>query len=114
MQLDFDGFSIVYDESQRRREAALDRLRAAVDAMERENRDLQSGVGEFQDTLGDLRSELEDLTGSTGDFNRTLAAINTGQVRRTVLRLGEIADGWLENDDQLSLPLSNPGTITAA
>lgn len=114
MQLDFDGFSIVYDESQKRREAALDRLRAAVDAMERENRDLQSGAVEFQDTLGVLRSELEDLTGSTDDFSLTLAAINTDPLRRTVQRLGEIADGWLENDGQLSLPLPNPGTKTAA
>ncbi|PIW26233.1 MAG: hypothetical protein COW30_16040 [Rhodospirillales bacterium CG15_BIG_FIL_POST_REV_8_21_14_020_66_15] len=83
---------------QSRRETVLERLRTAVDTLDRENRALQENAAEFQDVLGELRAGLEDLAESTDDCRLNLSAIDAAPLGRAARRLGVIADGWLERD----------------
>lgn len=114
MQLDFEGISISFEEERYRRESSLDRMRRALDTLEQENQAMQAEVGEFQSSLVDLRAEFSDLADSFHDFDACLAAVRTDRLSKTVRKLGGIADRWLNNCNQMNLPLNDTVKKTAA
>tara|TARA_R110002072_G_scaffold243179_2_gene402198 strand:+ start:769 stop:1113 length:345 start_codon:yes stop_codon:yes gene_type:complete len=79
-----------------RREAVLDRLRAAVDALDRENQALQAEVCEFQNVLGELHGSIDELADSTDGRRFMISRTQTEALRGAARRLGEIADNWQE------------------
>tara|TARA_R110000772_G_scaffold267976_1_gene393720 strand:+ start:96107 stop:96451 length:345 start_codon:yes stop_codon:yes gene_type:complete len=90
----FEGNAVKRVRTARRQDGPLERMRAAVDALERENRTLQAEVGEFQDVVGALRSGIENLASSMDDYRFRISSVQTGGLHRAARRLGEIADNW--------------------
>ena len=81
-------------------ETTLDRLRAAIDALDRKNQALQADVGGFQAELDDLRDGIEELAGSAGDYRFKVSDVETRALRHAARRLREISDCWHEDDAQ--------------
>jgi hypothetical protein len=94
MPLKFQGNAVKHIRIVCRQDEPLERMRAAVNALERETRTLQAEVGEFQDVLGDLRSGIENLASSMNEYRFTISNVQTGGLHRAARRLGEIADNW--------------------
>lgn len=90
----FEGNAVKRVRISCRQDGPLERMRAAVDALERENRTLQVEVGEFQGVLGDLRSGIENLASSMDDYRFRISNVQAGGLHRAARRLGEIADNW--------------------
>ncbi len=83
-----------------RQESTLDRLRAAVAALDQENRALQADVGAFQAELDDLRDSIEGFAGSVDDYRFRVSDVETRALRHAARRLREISDYWHEGDTQ--------------
>jgi len=94
MPLKFEGNAVKRIRIVCRQDGPLERMRAAVNALERETRTLQAEVGEFQDVLGDLRSGIENLASSMNEYRFRISNVQTGGLHRAARRLGEIADNW--------------------
>jgi len=86
----------VLDTAADRRLAAINRLRAAVARLEKENRDLRTEVGEFKATIDDLGERMEALEDAAEDYRLGIYAVRVSGLRRATARLGDTADGWLE------------------
>lgn len=94
------GNAAIQAASSRRREAALERLRAVIRKVDNENQLLQTEVAEFQGALDELRSNIEDLCDSTEDFQSQISTVNVASLRQSARRLGDVADGWLKRESQ--------------
>jgi len=94
MPLKFEGNAVKHIRIVCRQDEPLERMRAAVNALEWETRTLQAEVGEFQEVLGDLRSGIENLASSMNEYRFRISNVQTGGLHRAARRLGEIADTW--------------------
>ncbi|MCF3631153.1 hypothetical protein L2D05_18560 [Alphaproteobacteria bacterium LMO-S08] len=90
----FEGNAVSIVRPVRRQDGPLARMRAAVDALERETQTLRAEVGEFQGVIDTLRGGIENLAGSMEDYRFRISGIRTGGLHRAARRLGEIADNW--------------------
>jgi uncharacterized protein YlxW (UPF0749 family) len=91
-----DDTDQVLDTAPDRRMAAIDRLRAAVARLEKENRGLRTEVGEFKATIDDLGERVEALADAAEDYRLAIYAVRVSDLHRATARLGDTADGWLE------------------
>lgn len=92
----FKGNAALRAATDPRREATLERLRAAVERVAQENRTLQAEVAEFQNALGDIRTGIALLGETTEEYRTQLSAVKIAPLRHAARRLGTIADGWLD------------------
>jgi hypothetical protein len=90
----FEGNAVKIVRPVRRQDGPLARMRAAVEALERETQTLRAEVGEFQGVIGDLRGGIESLADSMEDYRFRISGIRTGGLHRAARRLGEIVDNW--------------------
>lgn len=93
----------------RRRQAVLDRISAALDDVDRENRALRTQVSEYQGALVDLRTGFENIVDASdrGDLEQLRLSLNdTARLRRAADRIGMVADIWSERAGRRDSPKS--------
>ena len=76
----------------RQQGTTLDRLRKAVEALDRENRDIQAEVEEFQGQIGGLRRSVADLVGFADDQPVRESGDQNDSLRGVGRPAGEVAD----------------------
>ena len=95
--------------SARRRQAVLDRIRAALDNVDRENQELRTQVSEYQGALVDLRTGFENIVDASdrGDLDQLRLNLNdTAHLRRAADRIGVVTDIWSERARRRDFPES--------
>ena len=79
----------------RRRSAAYDRLEKAVSNMEAQLKIQQSGMEVFCSNLEQLKVEVSEMRKTFLRFQDNIGNTKLGSLRRSSIRLHQIADGWL-------------------